>query len=67
MYMIKRTDKEFGEPTVIHGSYYEASTEAQRLAKFHAQENPEFTIYELEEVSKVKSEIIISVKVKEVK
>jgi len=61
MYVIKRTDKEFGDPTVIHGSYDEAETEAKRLAMLHAKEKPEFTIYKLKEVSKIKSENIISV------
>jgi len=61
MYVIKRTDKEFGDPTVIHGSYDEAEGEAKRLAMLHAKEKPEFTIYKLKEVSKIKSENIISV------
>ena len=47
MYVIKRTDKEFGKFTVTHETLEDARKEAERLARKHAEENGMFTIYQL--------------------
>jgi len=61
MYVIKRTDKEYGVPTVEHATLIDAQDESKRLAKKHAEENPEFTIYELVKAVTVSSKIEITI------
>ena len=60
MYMIRRTDRDFGEPKVPHDDLAEAIAEANRLAKIHAAEEPEFTVYEFTPIVVVKGTVSIT-------
>jgi pyruvoyl-dependent arginine decarboxylase (PvlArgDC) len=59
MFVIHRTDKEYGCFSVSHETAEQATEEATRLATKHAQESPEFTIYELKEVKKITAKVAI--------
>lgn len=61
MYVIKRTDKEYGGYTIEHGIYEDAEAEAKRLAQKHGLEEPEFIVYELIEVARISAKVIIKV------
>ena len=68
MYVIQiskpRTDKDYGQFTKTYNTVEEVEKEAKRLARFHAQENPEFTIYRLYKIGTVSAEIDVKVKTK---
>jgi len=57
MYVIKRTDKKYGNFSVTHDTLEAAIVEAERLARQHATENAEFCIYKLTCEWEVKGEI----------
>ena len=57
MYVIIRTDKEYGPFTVIHDTLQIAEEEARRLAEKHAGESARFTIYELMPAMEVSANI----------
>ena len=60
MYMIRRTDKEYGNPTVIHETIEESIEEARRLAVLHAAENGSFGIYKLLPCTEISGKIVIT-------
>jgi len=60
MYVIKRTDKSYGNFTVSHKTLDEAIEEAQRLANVHVRENPTFIIYELVEAGIISSKVKVA-------
>jgi len=62
MFVIIRTDKAYGPPTLIHEDDAGVIEEAKRLAGLHSTENSEFTIYELEPIYSVTGKQIIRVK-----
>ena len=59
-YVIRRIDKDFGQFTHTHQTLEEATEEARRLAKRHADEDPAFTVYELTAIKQVSAEITIT-------
>ena len=60
MYVVKRTDKEYGFFTKEHETFDLALEEAIRLANKHATEKPEFTIYELKQAKIILTQIQIT-------
>lgn len=58
MFVIKRSDKDYGNFSKTHEKLDEAIEEARRLARKHAFDKPEFIIYKLEKVKTVKSDIL---------
>ena len=60
MYIIRRTDKEYGKPKITHPTLEGAILEAERLAKKHVDEKPEFVVYRLDPIRVVTSQIIVN-------
>ena len=60
MYVIKRTDKDYGGFSIIHETLELATEEAERLSKKHVDETPKFTIYELKRVNVISAKITIT-------
>ena len=57
MFVLRREDKDYGEPKVVHGTIEEATVEAKRLCEVHAKELPRFWIYDLKPVIGFKAEL----------
>ena len=61
MYVIHRTDKEYGSFTRTHDTLDEAVVEAERLVRQHAKDSPSFTIYELKEAKKLSADFAVKI------
>ena len=57
MYVIQRTDKDYGNFTIAHETLDQAKEEAERLCTCHVKDNPTFIISELKEIMTISSTI----------